>query len=118
MSEQDRAFGAAIADSMDSPSRPGWLAVSQWRRAGVRADGREFRRGRNAAGRGSLSEDSRGPGALRRIAASIRPPRLSGWDGGCPAAAAIRKHFRQDPGGVLCPGRRSRARGGRLTGRC
>ena len=25
MSEQDRAFGAAIADSMDSPSRPGRL---------------------------------------------------------------------------------------------
>ena len=40
------------------------------------------------------------------------PPRLSGWDGGCPAAAAIRKHFRQDPSGLFRPGRRSRSGAG------
>ena len=62
-----------------------------------------------------VSEDSRGPRPLRRIAASVLSPGLSGWHGGCPAAAAIRKHFRQDSGGVLRSGRRSRRGAAWLT---
>ena len=119
MSEQDRAFGAAIADSMDSPSRPGGLPylngsgpgtspmAGNYGAVGTQPDEEVFRKIREDRARCDASLKAYMDEGIIRWRRRMPPP-----------APQYANTFDKIQAGFSARAAGPAVRGGRLTGRC